>query len=1447
MGALSPSFILGVVVLFYLLSFVLFALVRIATGVSIQRIGYFSLRHIAYTPRDGIRIDLRSFGIHLHRPTFAQPTWISLRLRGLKVTIDLQTLAGGKDANDVHESGSFDESDHDIRSESKTRPLLRRMSSGLPRSKTWKRLTHIKEKIKQLHEKIRWIRLLDVELLNSSCILLDVCSAQMGSLTMAVDTRSKTVDRGRLFRHKKIPDGEQRPAEWIFVVKGVLFTPDSKDSLEITDICSLNVHGLLYKDLAGLRDASISLKLGRIHIPYDDLMKCHVRIQQLWSPYDRQLAGATVGHVLVTDMMEESEVFGSREESIVQAVSDSREFISSTLRGIQEIQLAVSFIGLSKEIYSSRPSDIPHYLNFTMNEFGIDLYRLDPKSPAHHMYFCRKDVAHQALLAAISIAVSVDDSGGKPERLLYIPMATTTIKTTLPSKTIVDLEDKNAAERNANMLFANIVVTSPSIDLDQKHLPLVLDFCLDRANRKMEHETVGRRHRLISRLLPKASIKFSVQEPVARMVLPVIGSPLGDSDEYDLLISSISSISLDLESSHSSAGELQYALISNLRISSHQLYYQSANGTRHDLLLTDALELKLQLSAMPEVYVTVSANLQTFSVYMNRPEINIGVHQIVNHFRKVSFAEKTIPHAVHRKPSFLRLVPTWLLHLQIRGSNFGIQLAGIDPGVSKDTRGVSLELESWNMEYKTQKVVDLEAAPQDSGAKKYSATSNHASPERPRSHAPLKAINYADGRRLTMHVQGFKGSVVEGVNFQESEEFISMPRFEVALSTSSDSRGAVFHINSHIKALHLQYSLYRYFAIGVAYTVLQHTFLYTAPITPTDLDLNSGRFSTHQPTDVGSETSALPETVTIDVRATLLQIKATMPSDPPMMLQVNGLEAGRHRWANPFFRSRLIRLYAEAPNIKHAWARVVSIKQLQVDLREGRRKAGKYYVEEKSVDLSMDFIRIAIPHQLILHKVFDNLTNVIKATQQLQHRFKTGMSDYNLRRGPQEPRHVPKVSMRTKVLLFELEDGSFDWKLGLIYRVGLIEQIQRLAREEAFRVKVKKLQEQYQRRDVSRYRAQSSVPDGRARSKRSQRSANGERSKSEEPRSQRRSDFHQDRRGRNMRYNPESGNGLSDVSKISEDQAWYKLQEHNSQSWKQRITFAMRYHSRGIRDIRSIFWGNDEPREIFGESETIVAMPNCPGLMTTIISDLHIMIDKPSFALQDCSRFLHDVGKGIPYDMKYSLLVPMSLQINMGEARVVLRDYPLPLLHVPAIKLGQSPRLPSWSLKTDFVVAEEYRSAESTKYRRIEVIPAHKLAVSPETTNGFCIDICRTVSSVKTYSNVEIAINTGNPTNITWGTSYQPAIQDMMQIIEGFTRPQVDPSDRVGFWDKIRLIFHSRVDVSWKGGGDVHLKLKGHFYLQREFLTTSADATIHRFPQSLCRHRTWSRICHVFP
>jgi hypothetical protein len=1227
---------------------------------------------------------------------------------------------------------------------------------------------------------------------------------------MAVDTRRKMIDRGRMFAHLKTAKKEQRPAEWMMTLRSVLFTPEGKDSLEVLDHATLNIHGLLYRELDGLRDAAISLKLGRVHVPFDDIAGCVNRYKSCRHHYSG--ARSDVTEISINDIIEELDDPGNREDHLAQTVSDSKEFVSSILRGIKEVQFAVSFVGFTKKIESVRPRGAPVYLNASMKEVGVDLHRLDQKSPAHRMYFSAKDVAHQALVAALSISVGIDHGQGKSDRLVYIPMATTTVRTTLPSKTVEATKDNSADERNANILFANVVVTSPSVDLDPIHLPLILGLLQERPKRK---ETLtSRKHVLISRLLPKANVKFSMHEPVIRIALPPV-EKTAEPDDFDLIISSISSISLDIDSSHSATGKLHYGLGSTLRVLSHDLYYQTSSGAHYELMQTESFDLKIQVSASPDVFVVATGNLQTFSIHMIRPEISDGVRQIVRQLRVNVEPEKKSRPKTSRDPNFVRAMPPWLLHFQIQGSDFSAEVAGVDAQISAETRGVALQLESWTAEYRAQKVDAIERR----SSRRRAGSSRSMTPDAelylkmPQSPKKKQQLP-TDGRRIAFHVRGLETFVIESTEKWEIEPFVAIPRFEVALSTTSDNQGPIFHVNSYVKTLLVQYSLYRHYAVGVAGNVLSRAFLRTKAdrdeAEQARAEVAHKRALSYltpmSPEETFSyEHSGYPfpvqELVTIDFRSTLIQVKAFMPSDPPLMLQIYGMEAGRHRWSPPFLHAKLARLYADAPKMHRVWARIVSIKSLRVDLRDNKRKKSTgETIEEKMIDVTTEAIRVAIPHQMILHKIFDNSINTLKSVQQLHHRFATGTNNYILDKHPEGPKLVPRVSLRSRALLFEVEDGAFEWKLGTIYRAGLIEQAQRIARESAFDVKAKRIKEEEMHRDPTKFRNRSAHPRGR----------------SNHPDDTTRCSKSEDRdgnsakhRGRRMRYDPEGTCGLSGRASISIEAARDKLQQHNAQSWKNRIDRVFSLSQAGMKDLRGVFWGPDELPDDMDETENILEIPQRPALMGTLISDLHVTIDKPSFPISQLPEFMHRVGKGMPYDMKYSLLIPMHVQINMGEARVSLRDYPLPLLHVPAIKPGQSARLPAWSLKSDFVIAEEFRGSESTRHVQVDVIPPTNRTPGSSNKGRFAIDVRRTVSPVKTYSDIKVDINTSYPTRITWGSSYQPAIQDMMMVIETFTKPQVDPSDRTGFWDKIRLSFHSRVSVAWKGDGDVHLMLKG--------------------------------------
>ncbi|KAL2156281.1 hypothetical protein VTH82DRAFT_1026 [Thermothelomyces myriococcoides] len=1434
MALLNPTFILGILVLLYISSFVIFAVVRILTGVSIQRIGYFSLRRLAYTARDGVRIEIRGLGLNVHRPTFAQPTWLSIVVDELAVTVDIQELKRAKAKEEA--PGEID-SDSDAPElaprpttplTSKTPRVARRDDDPEERSKTWKRLTRVKERIKRLHRKLNWLRLVDVVATNSTVHIASVGSLQMGSFTIAVDTRRKMVDRARFFLQGGArSQRESQQAEWIVTLRSVLFTAEGGESTEILDTATLNIHGYLYEALDGLRDAAIALKLGRLHIPYDDVRRSLAQYKKVRSADDKAFARAKPEpepepepepvDVVVDSVVQELDAPGSTNMRLMQTVSDSKELVSSVLKGIREVQFAVSFIGFSKKIDSIKPAGNPIILTASMKEVGIDLHRLDPKSAAHRMYFPSKDIAHEALAVALSISVGLDDGHGKPERIMYIPMATTTARTTLPSKTVELADEGTAEQRNANILFANSVVTSPSVDLDPRHLPVLL--AMLQRKPKPQRAPQQERHMLISRLLPKATYKFSMHEPVLRITLPPVQKS-ADPDEFDLIISSISSVSLDMESFHSTVEEHHYSLAATMRVQTHNLYYQTSAGSRFDLIETETFDLKLQLNASPNVHVVATGNLQTFILKMVREEIRDGLRHIVRQLRLNAKPDRDALPQGSGRSNFVRALPAWLLHFQLQCSDCSLEIAGVDKDVSDDIRGVAIQLDSWSAEYRAQRMNGLQRRPSRRRASSRGVMSPESEMLRAVPASPRRKYqNEADGRRLSLHARGFEVFMIESAENWEFEPFFNIPKFEVALSTLSDQQGPVFHILFNIRTLLLQYSLYRHYAVCVAVSTLQKAFTRptkpaaeprTPPMSPQrqvvgHLSPPPARGSSDFNIADAESWRTAPELVTVDFRATLIQVKAELPSDPPVMLHIYNMEGGRHRWSPPFVQAKLIRLYAEAPRMRSVWARIVSVKNVRADYRESRHKlTGGGLREERMFDVVTENVRLAVPHEMVIYKITDNFVNTFKSVQQLHHKFKTGTKEYILEKGPEGPKKVPKVSLRAKNFLFELEDGAFEWKLGVIYRAGLVEMMQRQAREEAFRLKVKKIHEYESRKGLSSLRARSAAPRGEPPTPRTpptrSRSADG-----------RRRSFSQERqRGRSLRYDPEGASHvLSGTSRVSIAEARHKLNIHNAKSWKRRIDQQYELARSMAKDLRSQFWGVNEIPDDLEESEKILEVPQRPALMATLINDLHIVMDKPSFPMKDLPDFLHKVGKGMPKDMKYSLLVPMHLQVTMGEARISLRDYPLPLLHVPAIRPDQSPRLHALSMATDFVIAEEYRGLESTRKIRVPIVPSRSLDPTVSDGDGFAIDVRRTIGPVKTFSDMSIDINTANPTRITWGPSYQPAIQDMMMAIESMTKPQLDPSDKVGFWDKIRLSFHSRIRVAWRENGDVHLALKG--------------------------------------
>lgn len=1391
MAIINLSFVAGVIAIFYLSTLLLFAILRIFTGISIQRIGFAGLRRIGYSPKDGIRLEIRGLGLQVHRPTFAQPTWISLVISECRLSVDPSRVA---------------------QSSTPAATATNDGSSPGKKASAWSRLTSVKNSIKQLQGKITWLQLLDVVAQRTSINIVGVGAFEIGTLLLQVDTRKVTVDRSRLFQHNP-KKTEQLPAEWTLVFRTLCFITDGGEPEEMLDYGVLNIHGFLNPKVAGLRDASLSIKVGRLHLPYDVLNNAISKIRALRPAHKKPTPSST---------SVPKDISAQPQEALLSTLRDAKDFLSSTIHGIRDVSLLVAFIGTSVKVDYVRPGGFPLYLNMSMREIGLDIHRVDSSTPAHSMYFSRNDIAHQALLSALAFSLGIDDGHANPERLVYVPMTTATLRTTALGKLVEYAEKGGKLDLNTNVLLANLVITSPSVDLDPGHLPVLLAVQLNRHKQK----PVNRSKRSFGsayQLLPMLSMKLLIHEPVVRIALPPVYQlkDHGLNYDFDLIISAISSVSFDIDASHSSDQAHQYAVLATMRVISQRLYYQTRLRETQDLLVLENMEVKTRIAAAPAITVSITGNLHTMSFFMVKPEMSEAIRQIIKQLRSDVVSEKVGRTKTVNDPNFVRAVPSWLDHVDLQANDLTVEVAGVDSELSSLSRGFAVHIETWSADYRAQKSTrqDEPGQRRPTISRRRNVSQTMLENEMQKSSRPIvqekKGVPQGtDGRRVAVHLTGFEAFILDGIETWESKPFLALARTEVALSTSRDDHGPMFHVNCYTKAIHVDYSLYKHYSIGVAMLVLRKTFA-PQPRAGSESIAGAPPVNSVQPEPNSNTPQSRPGTAeytAVDVKIPFVQVKAKLPSDPDLMLHLEGLEAGIRRFTHPHAHATNLRLYAQSPTVRKAWSKLVSIKTPRIDLREMHFARKDVRVTEKSIDFVSDAIRIGIPHQMVVHHIFDNIANTVKTVSQLHHRFKTGSDEYILAKHPEGPKHVPKVTIRTHVLLFEIEDGPFEWKLGCIFRTGIIEQKQRIAREEAFRVKSEKCTHgqtklhpdtAYQsspRRSSDRGRGRS--PSDRSLSPSDRRSSTSLERKGR-PRSRSRRG-----RGHALHYDKRGTCNVSGQAHVSSEKAREKLHIYNAQSWKKRIDSTLKSQMGAVQEVRDMLWGADNSKAENYHGETILQLPHRPALMQILMSDLYVIIDKPLFPLSSLPDFMHDVGKGLPKNTKFGLLIPMHLSLEMGETRMALRDYPLPLVHIPAIQPPRTPRMASWSLKTNFVIAEEFRNFESTRDLKIMVIPPEKMQAD-KNAHGFAVDVRRTVSPVKTYSDMKVEINTTRDTRFTWGSSYQPAIQDMMQTIEGFSKPQLDPSERVGFWDKIRLSFHTRINVAWKGDGDVHLVLKG--------------------------------------
>ncbi|KAI7866156.1 golgi-body localization protein domain-containing protein [Spinellus fusiger] len=478
-------------------------------------------------------------------------------------------------------------------------------------------------------------------------------------------------------------------------------------------------------------------------------------------------------------------------------------------------------------------------------------------------------------------------------------------------------------------------------------------------------------------------------------------------------------------------------------------------------------------------------------------------------------------------------------------------------------------------------------------------------------------------------------------------------------------------------------------------------------------------------------------------------IKINLPNNIPLYLRIDGLVVLWKQSASgePPIVSICNTKLLVTNTKQNMWEQLIEVDNLHLSLSKSDGS--------RITQLNMTKFYIRVPYRFLLADVVDNILNLLKAIKILRNRLSHGNSLMLF--GPQAkftPVSVPSVSIKCDILALELQDDPFEARLRMIWRTGLDHQTNRIALEDAFEAKAQTFLNT----------AEDTV-----------------------------------------------SKGIKTNTTISD--AWQGLQSHNSKSWIKHINSMLEKERTAYDTARRFDYCSPEDESadsLYDTADTtlsssslfhisILPLPPSPPLLNFTLLQLAFSIRSPDFPIEQTRQFVHTNGKGIPLDTEFSSLVPFHVDLQASKTWAQLRDYPLPLMHVPPTTSSTCTDSPAWSLSGDYVIGDELGSLEATRCVCISITPK----------GSYTVDVSRTSTPPKIYSIVDIKVHTQSMTSFCWSVSYQPAIQDVSRALENITRPPVDPSPKVGFWDKIRLSIHTRSKIEFIGGGDFAFVIKG--------------------------------------
>lgn len=1198
------------------------------------------------------------------------------------------------------------------------------------------------------------------------------------------------------------------------------------NGIEVFDSCVLDARAALDFDTGNLSGLSLHF----------DTTKVKFRLYSILKKYINNGVLDTLKNKKENRLMTESEILDMIHERLRMFCNIVRlvELLNISFQGINITEIPL----VPKEVLRCPYYTPVAFIHLKINSFVLSWERLFLESPGYGLMYDYTDKPYTLVYNSTGISMSMEHVGkSEPREIVTIPVLNMNGTSNIAFQTLVAI---TSDELTASKVILTGHISEPIIDLSTDDVSTAVMSAIDfltffnRQDARSEKEGGARRPsqqkfekismaqkwevaKNLSKVWPVVELKLSIENPV------IMSKSFFDERYSRILLVKINTVSIELTTNREERGNtVSYSALHKFIIHNAKLEYRNTQtGLKKKAINLEDISIKQEMEILPTPRLTTSVYTETATFDFTSIKMLYGINlmfseldetivpQIREYRRFLNSLDPVFEDDVCADQSpkehgdnqsvleiIQELIPCWLQKIEVNSFNNTVKVGSrslllnkeivksIDPQTKNDLVGGELRTVEMKIDQTCLTLQKCDAVSMDV----YASASALVDDDKGLVDTASETSSESDGWKLSYIVTNIVGKIrsetSSNKNVLHDKVYLKIPTATINVKPYEAEDKLVVSLDvGKVEGL---YSVITHFIVDSSLHLIRNTLFEFLLKNPVGEKRKSSK-------------SSLPKKIMSSVEATVrigfVDSVCVMPDRMRMRLELLDVRAKGMLDKSILVAASQIRLCTDSPTVPGFWTRLITASDGATRVNIPTIVNG---LDGPWFELSNDICHITAPHHLVTYKIFDNISVMVKTLKQLHHSLKYNSDEFVIRPHAKGPTKIPKMNLKSNRLVFSMDDDPFEAELNMIFQIGLLEQKMRYEKLCVFEKMVadelqnsKKAPSKPVTDDQVSGLAKISKWKGNKRHRYSG-SLNGTSSTS-----------------------PPTKDGapssIPDHASYMEEKRkkLLKIQESFSKSWISRVKGYKAKMEQNFQESFEYLWGSVTNNKLpYGFNYKVLDYVTNPSLMSLILEGADMDLSPPSCGYGDGLKdFLHDVGKGIPKDNEYSTLIPLHADLRLSELRCHLRDYPLPFIHMPAISKSQAQNVPAIRISGNLIIGENMIHSQ-TEVREVYV-PLVPGCAEFDEDDCYSIEVPKTLTAIKFYTSLDWELNSELATSVVWGTSYQPAIQQLMLNLDHFTKPPIDPSEKVGFWDKIRANLHARIFMSWVDSGELQIFFKG--------------------------------------